>query len=82
MTLICTYPDENGKSLQYTYVDTQPVTDSEPADRNDSLDFVVKKPGHYQVVCQIGNSQQSNHFVIEDPGISRTPQKPSPLTCR
>ncbi len=64
VTLNCTYPGEDGTRRQYTYVDNYPIKPGESATRNDSLDFVVKKPGTYQVYCRIGDSEASDGFKI------------------
>ena len=77
----CTYPGEDGKRRQYTYVDNYPIKPGESATRNDSLDFVVKKPGTYQVFCRIGDSEASDGFQIVpqaavDPNAGSDPHNP------
>ena len=64
VTLTCTYPREDGNLRQYTYVDERPLTDARDANRTDALNFVFKKPGTYEVTCQIGDSKQSASFTI------------------
>ena len=52
VTLSCTYPHQDGASRQYTYIDKRPSESGDDALRTDSFDFVLKRPGNYQITCQ------------------------------
>lgn len=72
VTLSCTYPGEDGSYRPYSYVDSLPAKQDFEI-RNDSLDFVVKAPGEYQVTCKIGEGEKSTSFTIEALPDSATP---------
>jgi hypothetical protein len=82
VTLICTYPGEDGQDLQFTYVDNQGVTADDGINRHHAFDFVLRKPGTYQVACKLDSSAKSASFTIEAPAAGNPPEKsakkPSP----
>jgi hypothetical protein len=79
VTLLCTYPGEDGNPRQYSHVDNNPITDQYEdlvgVYRHDSFDFVLKKPGTYQVTCQLDGSAKSASFTIEAPAAGNSPEK-------
>jgi hypothetical protein len=79
VTLLCTYPGEDGNPRQYSHVDNNPITDQYEdlvgVYRHDSFDFVLKKPGSYQITCKIENSEASTNFTIKEPAAGNPSEK-------
>ncbi len=80
--LTCDYPDGNGGTSQYTYVDP----DKDNPGTVTSFDFTLKKNGAYQVTCRMGSSARSANFTINEPEPSQpaaaesTKHKPGEIT--
>jgi hypothetical protein len=77
-TLVCSYPGEDGaSSLQHTYIDSEPATDSSFITYHEFA-FLVKKPGSYTATCAFGEYSSSGSFTIPQPAATPTDDLAAP----